>query len=205
MQKIICFSGQIANGKTLSASYLYDVLCNKVGLWHKASFADAVREVFCSSFGENLDFIKEWKRNENPPPGYLKNIRSSLQWIGDGFRQIRSDVWVNKLFNTYDPVWNTHLIIDDGRYVSEIEAVKERGGINVAIYRPGFENEIDHSSEAELKEEIRKLVKRETGPVEDSIFDFFLRNDGDIDELYKKINNILIPFIEEWYKSDVLW
>jgi len=53
--------------------------------WQRASFASNVKKVFCDTFDKDLDFVEKWKTNPEPPPGFSKNIRQSLQFIGDGF------------------------------------------------------------------------------------------------------------------------
>ena len=125
-------------------------------------------------------------------------------FIGDGFRQINPMVWVEALFRELRKKTSNNAVISDGRYKSEVAAVVERGGINVAIWRPGFENDIDHPSESELKPEIDKLVEAGviTGPIEgiESLFDFFLVNDGSVEDLKNKVDEYLVPYVEKDYE-----
>jgi len=122
-----------------------------------------------------------------------------LMFIGDGFRQINPAVWVEALFRDSH---GNNVIISDGRYYSEVAAVTGRGGIDVAVWRPGYENDIDHPSESELKPEIEKLIQvgMATGSIEEIVspFDFFLVNDGTIGDLQKKIDTLLVPFVENY-------
>jgi hypothetical protein len=200
----------MAMGKDTAADHLIKALFNKTEKespwdwitdgWGRAAFGDAVKETYMKSFNLDRAFIEEWKRKDDPPPGFIMNVRRSLQWIGDGFRQIRASIWIDKLFTNH----KHNVIISDGRYFSELDAVRERKGINVAIWRPGFENDIDHPSEAQLKPEIDKLrgLGIGSGPVDevdDSVFDYFLVNNGSVEDLYKKVENELLPFVKDWY------
>ena len=207
--KVICFSGQIAAAKDTAADHLAERLNAIAGCkdtfdsheryadicWHRSAFGNAVKDTYMDTFGVDRAFVEKWKRKEAAPPGFLKNVRSSLQWIGDGFRQINPNIWVDVLFHKYH---GKNVIISDGRYLSEVEAVTKRGGINVVLWRPHYENNDPHPSESQLKAEIDKLKGRESGAIDDSIFDYFIVNDGSIKDLYKKVDD-LIPFVEKWW------
>ena len=195
-QRIILFSGQIMSAKSISAAYLQKILNQGVASfgysdyreyhYHLAAFGNALKGIYGDIFGLSRVTIDKWKRSPEPLPGHLKTIREGLQFFGDGARTFYPNVWVDRLFRDY-PIEN--LIIDD-----------DRGGINVAILRPGFVNDNPHPSEAELKVEIKKLVEQGEGPVSNSIFDYFILNDGPIEELYKKVGG-LVSFIKKWYED----
>lgn len=198
MQKIVCFSGQMANGKTEAAEYLHRRLSGLVN-WRTVAFGDAVKDVFASSFNVDRDFIEKWKRNSSPPPGFKKNVRESLMFIGDGFREINPNIWIDILYrNHWEQEYN--LLVGDGRYFSEVDSVSDRNGLNVAVWRPGYENDIDHPSEKELKPEIDRLINgmSSSGVVEisDSPFDIFLINDKSLDEFYKTIDDVLCSYMQ---------
>jgi hypothetical protein len=210
-QKIICFSGQRFNGKDAAADHLAFRLNNEFvdrgdedtkGVkceFHRIAFGDAVKRTYMNAFDVDLNFVEKWKPIDDPPYGFEKNIREALMFIGDGFRQINPSVWVDYLFRLLK---DKNAIISDGRYNSEVEAVSKRKGVNIAIWRPGFENEIDHPSEAELKPEIKKLIRYqgETGPIEmESPFDYFLVNEGTLIKLNSTIDGLLLPYLKENY------
>jgi len=206
MQKVICLSGQIESGKDAAGKYLVKRLRNiepyrkLYPLWKRVAFGDEVKRVLSENYGVSLDFIEEWKRVDETPPGFDMTIRRALMWIGDGFRQIRASIWIDKLFEKHSPV-DAHLVISDGRYLSELQAATDREGINVAIHRPSHGNDIDHPSEAQLKPYIDALAERyhKSRPVSDpdSPFDYFLLNASSLDDLYDTIEDSLIPFIKE--------
>lgn len=195
MTNLVCFSGQMASGKTEAATcltyYLNKNFTSKLeNKWKSAAFGDAVKEVYQQAFNVDRKFIEDWKRNPEPPPGFLKNVRESLMWIGDGLRQINGSCWINILFKTYA---DTNLVIGDGRYVSELESVRARQGVNVLMWRPDMENDNPHPSESQLKEYIDHYKKTEIDGRIDDVkvpFDYFIRNDGTLSDLFHKIEKL---------------
>lgn len=216
MQKIVCFSGQLASGKDTIADYLATRLneilaadCGPVGCcvslkeqerydndrWRRCAFGDAVKETYMRAFGVDREFVETWKRNDDPPPGYEKTVRKSLMFIGDGFRQIQPMIWINKL---YEDNSSGGLVISDGRYDSEMSSVKLRQGVTILVIRPGCENRISHNSESQLVPHIEKLKAwGKEGFVEgvDVPFDWFIINDGSIEQLFEKIDEQLLPYL----------
>ena len=195
--RVVCFSGQLANGKDMSADYLIAKLNALGSQWHRCAFGDAVKEVFMRAFGKSRAWVEEWKRKDIAPPGFSRTVRQSLQFIGDGFRKIQPKIWVNKL---YDGNRQDNIVISDGRYNSEWDSVYERDGVSILVWRPGHENEIQHDSESQIMPHLEKLreSQQKTGVVaiEDVPFDFLLINDGTPEQLYYKIDTILIPYLQ---------
>lgn len=249
---IIGIGGQLGSGKDTLADYLAATLNKRFKcclIWQRIGFAHAVKKVFMDSFDVTWDFIEEWKRKPEVPPGFDKNIRQSLQFIGDGFRQIKSNIWIETAFRQ-----NTPKIISDVRYLNEAQAIRDHGGFNVLVWRAGHENNDPNPSESQIKPTVDWLVKSgyegdlcgkdlpgETltasyhrvsvhggepcpagytgrlhpntegpndhwegdvvydGVMNPSLFDFFIRNEGDLDQLYKKVDDLLVPVIEEKY------
>ncbi len=183
--------GQAAFGKDVLSNYLKQNLKGNLN-WERASFADAVKKVFEQSFGYDRDFVEKWKRESAPPEGLDLPVRQALQLIGDGFRKIKPNIWIEIVFR--DKAKN--LILSDGRYINEANHVKNNGGINILIYRKGFMNDDPNPSEAGLRSKIEYFDKNfSDGPVLDENFDFFIRNDSTLENYYKKIDTILIPYI----------
>lgn len=185
------------NGKSCFGSYL----AKKLG-WEEAAFALAVKNIFCNSFGLDMDFIEEWKVKSEIPEGMLKPVRQSLQFIGQGFREIKPSVWVDIALKDE----TKKLVFEDGRYFSEAKSVKEKGGINIVLFRPGFLNDDPNASEAEIRPILEwcdktqkdgKIILDKTAPIGMENYHLFIRNDGLLEDLYHKINNIVIPYIKE--------
>lgn len=207
--KLCCVFGQASNGKTEIAKYLVRRIneVRKNNDWSVRSFAKPVKQIYMDTFGVDAEFIDKWKRSPEVPPGFDLPVRQSLQLIGDGFRKIFHNVWVNIALK------NANLnIIDDGRYFSEGRALKEKKGFNILVWRPGFENSDTNLSEAEIHPLVnfckhyygmndQPIVRRtdindmfgSSLPVED--FDFFIVNDGDLNHLYSKLDSLIIPLI----------
>ncbi|RDJ35346.1 MAG: hypothetical protein DWQ19_11060 [Crenarchaeota archaeon] len=203
--KVVCLCGQLQNGKTKAAAHLSEVFN-----WPKVSFAKKVKEIYCNTFGVDLDFVEKWKVIKEPPPGFLLPVRQSLQFIGDGFRQIDPDVWVRNCFKDNKPP----MFIDDGRYFSELFKTSKEGGLNVLAWRPGWENDDPNGSEAEIRPVVdyfNSLGDFEGDTSELSFpatslsnlpkgvpyVHYFLKNNGTLDELYEKIDRELVPFIRK--------
>lgn len=222
--EVIGVAAQLANGKDVLCDYLVGKLNDRllgngnwnflpqnqreIQPWKRGAFANAVKEVYETSFGVNREFTEAWKRNPEPPPGMLMNVRKSLQFIGDGFRQIKSDIWIDIALRDE----NKKLIISDSRYINEAKAVKAKGGLMIILYRPGFLNDDPNPSESQLRPLVEWCINNlDEGPIRNrkfmpkdmpeilSYYDYFLVNDGSIDDLYNKIDNKLIPFIEAYY------
>lgn len=190
----ICFSGQANSGKSVSGEYLVKIFGDP---WKTMGFADEVKAIFKRTFNVDSNFIEQWKRNPEIPPGFLMPVRKCLQFIGDGFRTIRGSVWIDFVTR------NDNIIITDGRYFNEMRANKANDGFNVLLVRPGFENNDPNLSESQ----IRPLAdwfyeKGRQGKVkpdwikdcpyeEASLVDYFIINDGTLENLYDKLNRFI--------------
>jgi hypothetical protein len=128
---------------------------------------------------------------------HLMSVREFLQKLGtEAMRKgLHTNVWVNALFADYrkgeiiesdkhyilKPVDNW--IITDMRFPNEMEAVKERKGITIKVVRPSFM--IDG-----------KVIAKDLHPSEtaldDAKFDYEIINNGTMEELVKKVREILV-------------
>lgn len=197
MKKLIAFGGQAINGKDTLADYIYD----KLGLceWERNAFAKGVKEIYMDGFGVDNKFIDTWKRRDENPPGFDMSCRKALQFIGDGFRQIKANIWIDKLLAKIEGEGG--IIISDERYVNEAKAIKDKGGINILIYRPGYENADPNPSEAQMGAYVKEFLDKgyNHGPVDEAFFDYFFINDSsDLESLYKKCDETLLPFIKDY-------
>lgn len=197
MIDFLCVAGQMRSGKNVVG----DHMCDRLG-FTTASFAKPVKDIFCRAFGTDLDFVEAWKVKDQPPPGFNKSVRQALQFIGDGFRSINSDVWVDYAFANSPP----KSCFTDGRYINELAKVRSAGGMNVLLWRPKHENNDANESEAQIKRVVDWFVSRkmndsrivklhEDAPSGCEFVDFFVVNDGTLYDLYAKIDRIVIPYI----------
>lgn len=188
---IIGVAGQFRQGKDMAS----DHLASRLDLSRDA-FAYGVKKVFCEYFGVDADFVERWKVIDEPPPGFSMPVRRGLQFIGDGFRKIRDDVWVESLFRRTP----TDVAISDVRYRNELAAVQDRGGKNLLVYRPGYLNDDPNGSEAQIRPFVEHfLAAGKEGAVDSDgkfgLVDFFVINDGGLDDFYAKLDELVIPHL----------
>jgi len=205
--KVIGLAGQMRNGKDVISDYVGEKLD-----WNRGAFAQSVKHVFMDTFDVSWEFIEEWKVKDEVPPGFNMPVRQGLQFIGDGFRKIQSTIWLDILFRKL----KGSTVISDIRYINELEKVIDEDGITVLVYRPGFLNDDPNGSEAQIKpvvewfrernlegDVIRQVLQRPECctdiPNECLKVDLFIINDGSLEELYEKCDNIILPFVREKY------
>lgn len=157
---IIGISGKKQHGKNTVAeiiqeltSPLSDTFTNSVGKWKQKSFATKLKQI--GALLLNVDPKKfedeEYKNTElwvNPESGESVTPRLILQKIGTELgRGLHPDLWVNTSFADYKrikrevddseeyifPNW----IFTDVRFPNEANAIVERGGIMLRVFRPG--------------------------------------------------------------------
>ena len=131
-------------------------------------------------------------------------MRKGLQFIGDGFRQIKGDIWIEIALRDE----SRQLVISDSRYINEARHSHDKGGINVVLYRPGYLNDDPNPSESQIKPIIEWCIETQkeglidhsvSGPKGSEFYHYFLINDGTIDDFYSKIDRLLIPYIKSKY------
>jgi hypothetical protein len=122
--------------------------------WERDAFATNVKKVFCNTFGVDLDFVEKWKVIEEAPPGFEMPVRKALQFIGDGFRKIQPNIWLDLGFRSRNPK-----IISDVRYINEFRRVKQEGGLNILVCRPDRLNNDPNGSEAQIRPYIDWCLK----------------------------------------------
>jgi len=109
-------------------------------------------------------------------------VRRILQWWGTEFRRAQdpdywTKAWERKLA-TVD-LDATHVLVDDVRFVNELNVIKKHGGRFVRIIRPGFDGANNHSSENSLDDY--------------QGWDLVLDNDGTLAEFKQKLTDQILP------------
>jgi len=206
--KVIAVASQMQNGKSTIVDWLSVAIS-----WQKVAFARKVKEIYCDAFGVDFAFIEKWKVVPTPPPGFEMPVRQGLQFIGDGFRKIMPTIWMDKCFSLNEPP----MIIEDGRYINELNKVHENDGVNILAWRPGYENDDPNGSEAEIRpivewfkalpnnfegstEELFKSMSEEelaARPYGTDKINYFVRNKGTIQNLYAKLESDLVPYLQK--------
>ena len=213
--KIIACSGQMRMGKDVLCdglceklnSIILDSKCEIQDFWQRTSFAAAVKKVFTDSFDVDNDFVEKWKVTSEIPPGFLKPVRQSLQFIGDGFRQIKDEIWIEIALRN-----KNRIILSDARYINEAKKVQEEGGITILLYRPGFLNDDPNPSESQIKSILEFCAANlDEGPIPDffilknqfgntcpdaiQYYNYFMVNNGTVQDLHNKITKKLVPYV----------
>lgn len=203
---IIGAAAQLNSGKDVLCDYLCKELNKNNDIWERAAFANAVKNVFEVNFNVDRNFIEKWKREDSPPPGLALSVRKALQFIGDGFRQIKPDIWIDIAFK--DCI-NKNIIISDCRYINEAKEINKRNGITILMYRDGYLNDDPNPSESQIRPLVEYCISNlDDGPIfhKDDMplglenYNYFLNNNGSLNDLYSKIDNLLIPYIEEFFE-----
>lgn len=220
-------AGQMQNGKDTIADFLYSAILSRRPIqskinpssifnfsYRRDAFAAGVKKVFCDTFGVDMDFIEKWKTIPEPPPGFLKPVRQSLQFIGDGFREIQGDVWLKKPFLNK----NSNPIISDARYINELDKIFTVNGTNILAWHPDRENDDPNGSEKQIKPVVdfwkQTEIEGDTSdfllnldpselsslPEGTDLIHLFIRNDGTVQDLHKKVERIVLPYLENRYK-----
>lgn len=206
----IGIAGQMQAGKDTLADYVFEKLSqdNTFKLdFERAAFAKNVKKVLAETFNVSYTFIEEWKTNPEPPPGFDMTIREALQFIGDGFRKIKSSIWIDLMFRDKE-----NKIISDVRYINEAHRIVSEGGFNILVAHPDRINNDPNGSETQIRPYAvwclknmplsgRPNWKLEGSPEHINLFSYFLRNDKEMDDLYQIADAEVIPFIKTKIKE----
>jgi hypothetical protein len=80
-------------------------------------------------------------------------VRRILQWWGTEYRRAQDpDYWTKawgRKVEQYD-LSNVNILVDDVRFMNELEVIRAHGGLIVKIERPGFLGANNHASETSL-------------------------------------------------------
>jgi hypothetical protein len=163
--------------------------------WRRDAFADRMRamllaldpyvdpgffKVRLSEMLEEYDFEEQpalaWdmvKRDLNCSP----EVRRLLQRLGTeaGRGVLGENVWINALMNDWHVLGYPRTVVTDCRFENEARAIRDAGGLTVAILRPGVGPVNGHASETALA----------GWP-----FDFTVHNDRDVEHLHEVIRAI---------------
>jgi len=132
--------------------------------------------------GSKIPYLGREDFNAFPVKLVKPTARLMLQRLGtEAMRNnIHDDIWVNSLFSSFNvntPAYNSKKwIITDLRFLNEMEAVKNFGGITIRVKR-NTDQESYHPSETSLDNEF---------------FDYEIDNNGPMTDLIRKVREILI-------------
>jgi len=124
---------------------------------------------------------KEWDwLDDVEPTSEILTPRLILQILGtEGGRDvIHPNIWVNATLG--DLRETDHVIVTDVRFPNEVEGIKRKGGKVIKIIRPSVVSTSTHASETSLNNY--------------TDWDYVIVNDGTLEDLEKKVKEMLIQF-----------
>ncbi len=135
MRNIALF-GQIAAGKSTLAAALVDAG------YHKMSFAGPLKNVAALAYGP-VDKAKEYEitsshAGEFHTIGHHRLIsgREVLQQVGQVLKDVDRDFWLKCFMRDARNYLDTPLVVDDGRFLFEFEALRDNDWLTVGINTP---------------------------------------------------------------------
>ncbi len=198
---IISISGLIGSGKDTIADYLV----NKHG-FRRESWADTLKDAVSCVFGWDRVLLegktsesRKWR--ELPDVWWSERLginvtpRTVLQeWGTDVCRNNYHDaIWIASLENKIRKT-NDDIVISDSRFQNELDSVKRLGGITIRVTRgesPVWMNEyLAHGKTPEWTKKYPNVHASEYSSV-GCKYDHLVENNGSIDQLYNKINDLL--------------
>lgn len=121
-------------------------------------------------------FVAAHQEIQDRPGHTAVSVRRLLQWWGTEYRRTQdADYWTKawgRKIEQFD-LDQVHVLIDDVRFMNELQVIKAHHGLIVKIERPGFAGANNHASETSLDEY--------------QGWDRVLLNDGTLDEFKAKV------------------
>jgi len=186
-QELIAICGPISSGKSSLARKLH-----KKDGYRITPLAEPIRRMIAelisyqgTSWQEAWNWVTDTVLKETPCP-YLNNQtpRFAMQTLGTewGRTFLDANIWINAQKNhTKNEDLYPKVVIDDMRFLNEAKEIKDRGGLILALDRPGLESSpaAAHESEQNLAILFR---------------DATIYNDGTLDDLYKDVSEKIREF-----------
>lgn len=164
------------NGKSISSRYMVE----NYG-YIEFAFATRLKQMIDALHDIPIYYKETAKEAKIPTLG--KSYRNLCESYGQGMReQFGPTYWVNLLKEDMKNTNKDKVVISDVRHYGEVEFVKQQGGILVNIHNPRLELDLKHISEQQLANYDK--------------WDYVIVNDGTKEDLYKKIDDLLIKIAE---------
>jgi len=124
-------------------------------------------------------FVADHREIQNKKGFTAVTVRRILQWWGTEYRRAQDpDYWTkawSRKVEQFD-LANTHVLIDDVRFMNELNTIKSHGGLIIKIERPGFDGANNHASETSLDDY--------------TDWSYIIVNDGTLEEFKKKVEDL---------------
>lgn len=217
---VIGVAGQAQMGKDTMADHLRTILNDRrcENYWQRTAFAKSVKQIFMDTFNKDAYYVEKWKVRQDVPPDLDQTVRKALQFIGDGFRQIKASIWIDLMFR--DKTFPK--IISDARYVNELRAIRKHGGYVVLVVNPAKVNDDPNGSEAQMKLFAEHALKVYKGynmrqfqasakecvyvgqpPDGWNFVDYVIINDDTIEDFHDRIEQFIASEVEAFFKEAV--
>lgn len=130
-------------------------------------------------------FVAENRDIQNQPGQSAVSVRRILQWWGTEYRRAEdhdywTKAWEKKLLE-YDLI-KTHVLVDDVRFINELNIIKKHGGTFIKIERPGFNGANNHSSENSLDDY--------------NDWNLVINNDGSLKKFKQQTEDLVMPLLK---------
>ena len=181
--KVILISGKAQNGKDTTAAIMKDYL---ESMYNRrvlvAHYADLLKYICKTFFG--------WDGQKDD------RGRTLLQHVGtDVIRKRDPSFWSKflvRICTMFDDYWD-YIIIPDTRFPNEISDWRLFGFkvMHICVVRPNFDNGLSDEQKSHTSETALDNIKA----------DFYLQNDGTLDDLKEKIINFTKENILVWHTN----
>jgi hypothetical protein len=209
---IIAITGLIGSGKDTAAKFLVDQYNFK-----QMSFAESLKDAISAIFGWDRNLLEgsteesriwreqvdEWWANRLNMPNLTP--RWILQYWGTEVCRLNfhNEIWIASLENKLR-MNKENIVISDSRFANELNAVKATGGITVRVSRgpdpSWYESAIIYNKGRETLGWNIAKYQLEVAGIHASEFssvgldyDYYIRNDGTLEELYDKVKLLINP------------
>lgn len=131
------------------------------------------------------EFVRENNQLQQQPGLTVVNVRRILQWWGTEYRRHQDpDYWTKAWEQAFRKLGSVtdHVLVDDVRFINEVEVIRCNGGVLVRVERPGYHGANDHSSENSLDDF--------------TDWDLVLCNDGNLEQFLTKVDTQVLPLLQ---------
>ena len=163
--------------------------------YRRDSFAKSLKDAVSSMFNWDRELLegktdasREWR--EQPDEFWSERFgkpvtpRWVLQYFGTEVMRgnMYDGIWVDSCLGRYK---GDNTVISDTRFVNEIKKIKEKGGKIICVKRGELPTQKEMQERGAHKSEWDWL---------DSSFDYVIDNNGTLEDLYKKVDDLIIRF-----------
>lgn len=152
--------------------------------YFRLAFADSLKK-YCKSMFNITDEEMDDDNKDTPLKKLsLRSPREVLKEIGTATRSIYPNIWIDKTLSTLDTDYS--YIITDVRFKNELEAVQALGAKIIRLERPDHLRVVvpeskDPNHFKRVEQDIVSMIKP----------DFVIVNDGTIEQLHAKVEEII--------------